>query len=85
MPLILCNYDGFYHGLIKFFKSCDTNGTLTAPELKDIILADSNEEVSALGLLLQRAGTFHSSTTSVLRDALRITGLCMGCCCVHLL
>ena len=45
VPLILCNYDGFYDGLIKFFKSCDTNGTLAAPELKDIILADSNEEV----------------------------------------
>ncbi|CAK0780061.1 hypothetical protein CVIRNUC_004926 [Coccomyxa viridis] len=48
VPLILCNYDGFYDGLIKFFKSCDTNGTLAAPELKDIILADSNEEVLAI-------------------------------------
>ena len=46
VPLILCNYDGFYDGLIKFFKSCDTNGTLAAPELKDIILADSNDEVT---------------------------------------
>ena len=52
MPLILCNYDGFYDGLIKFFKSCDTNGTLAAPELKDIILADSNEEVGGSPILL---------------------------------
>ncbi len=47
VPLILCNYDGFYDGLIRFFKSCDTNGTLAAWELKDIILADSNDEVTS--------------------------------------
>ena len=47
VPLILCNYDGFYDGLIRFFKSCDTNGTLAARELKDIILADSNDEVTS--------------------------------------
>lgn len=77
MPLILCNYHGFYDGLIKFFKSCDTNGTLAAPELKDIILADSNEEVTALGLLLQRADTFIAPTASVLHDALAL----LGCVC----
>ena len=77
MPLILCNYDAFYDGLIKFFKSCDRNGTLAAPELKDIILADSNKEVSALGLLLQRAGTFIAPTAFVLHDALAL----LGCVC----
>ena len=46
VPLILCNYGGFYDGLIRFFKSCDTNETLAARELKDIILADSNDEVT---------------------------------------
>ena len=45
MPLILCNYDGFYMGLMHFLKACDANGTLAAPELKDVLLADSNEEV----------------------------------------
>ncbi len=45
MPLILCNYDRFYLGLMHFLKACDTNGTLAAPELKDVLLADSNEEV----------------------------------------
>lgn len=46
MPLILVNYDSFYLGLMHFLKACDTNGTLAAPELKDVLLADSNEEVS---------------------------------------
>ena len=45
MPLILCNYDGFYLGLMHFLKACDANGTLAAPELRDVLLADSNEEV----------------------------------------
>lgn len=45
VPLILCNYDRFYLGLMHFLKACDTNGTLAAPELKDVLLADSNEEV----------------------------------------
>ena len=49
MPLILCNYDRFYLGLMHFLKACDTNGTLAAPELKDVLLADSNEEVRGLG------------------------------------
>lgn len=44
VPLILCNYDGFYSGLIGLLKAFDTNGTLAASELKDVMLASSNEE-----------------------------------------
>ena len=44
VPLILCNYDGFYSGLIGLLKAFDTNGTLASSELKDVMLASSNEE-----------------------------------------
>ena len=43
MPLILCNYDGFYDGLMAFLQACENNGTLAAPELHDVMLAANNE------------------------------------------
>ncbi len=52
VPLILCNYDGFYSGLIGLLKAFDMNGTLAAPELKDVMLASSNEEACHLEFLL---------------------------------
>lgn len=64
VPLILCNYDGFYNGLMHFLKACDTNGTLAARELKDVMLADSNEEVRHL---------FHSCWKSQCRENMILT------------
>ncbi|CAL8468805.1 g8346 [Coccomyxa elongata] len=67
VPLILCNYDGFYSGLIGLLKAFDTNGTLAAPELKDVLLASSNEEV--LGILAEFYGL--PSPSSSAKPALR--------------
>lgn len=43
--MILANYDGFYNGLISFLSTCETNGTVAARELADVMLASTNEEV----------------------------------------
>ncbi|DBA76000.1 TPA: hypothetical protein ACH3X2_008930 [Trebouxia sp. C0005] len=45
VPLILCNYDGFYDGLMNFLGAMVQNGTVGTPELTDIMVASSNEEV----------------------------------------
>jgi len=45
VPLILCNYDGFYDGLMNFLSAMVQNGTVGTPELTDIMVASSNEEV----------------------------------------
>ena len=45
MPVILCNYEGFYNGLISFLSTCESNGTVAARELSDVIVASTNEEV----------------------------------------
>lgn len=45
VPLILVNYDGFYDGLMHFLTACDMNGTVGSAELKDVIIARTNEEV----------------------------------------
>lgn len=45
VPMIICNYEGFYDGLIAFLSTCETNGTVAAKELADVMLASSNEEV----------------------------------------
>jgi hypothetical protein len=56
VPLILCNYDGFYMGLMHFLKACDANGTLAAPELRDVLLADNNEEARSADALPSHRG-----------------------------
>ena len=43
--MILCNYDGFYNGLISFLSTCESNSTVAAKELSDVMLASTNEEV----------------------------------------
>ena len=45
VPLILCNYDGFYDGLMNFLSAMVQNGTVGTPELTDIMVASSNQEV----------------------------------------
>ncbi len=45
VPLIMCNYDGFYDGLMNFLGAMVQNGTVGTPELTDIMVASSNEEV----------------------------------------
>ena len=47
MPLILCNYDAFYDGLIAFLSRCESNGAVAAKELSDVMVSSSNEEVLA--------------------------------------
>ena len=38
VPLILCNYDGFYDGLMNFLSAMVQNGTVGTPELTDIMV-----------------------------------------------
>ncbi|KAL3140309.1 hypothetical protein ABBQ38_004574 [Trebouxia sp. C0009 RCD-2024] len=45
VPLILCNYDDFYDGLMNFLSAMVQNGTVGTPELTDIMVASSNQEV----------------------------------------
>lgn len=45
VPLILCNYDGFYDGLMSMISKMVQNGTVGIPELTDIMVASSNQEV----------------------------------------
>lgn len=45
VPLILCNYDGFYDGLMDFLSAMVQNGTVGTPELTDIMVASNNQEV----------------------------------------
>jgi len=45
VPVILCNYDGFYDGLLTFLVACEANRTVGAKEMSDILIADSNEQV----------------------------------------
>jgi hypothetical protein len=46
VPVILCNYDGFYSDLMGFLKACDKNGTVGASELHNVIIAADNDEVT---------------------------------------
>ncbi|EFN54207.1 hypothetical protein CHLNCDRAFT_24809 [Chlorella variabilis] len=45
VPVVLVDYDGFYGGLLQFLRACDTNGTVGAQELKDLIVAQDNAGV----------------------------------------
>lgn len=45
VPVILADYDGFYTPLMDFLKACDANGTVGAPELTDLIVAQDNTGV----------------------------------------
>ncbi|KAL4458429.1 hypothetical protein ABPG75_013294 [Micractinium tetrahymenae] len=45
VPVILVDYDGFYASLMQFLKACDENGTVGAPELQDLIVAQDNAGV----------------------------------------
>lgn len=45
VPVVLCNYDGFYGGLMAFLRACDENGTVGAPELRNVVIAADNHEV----------------------------------------
>jgi Possible lysine decarboxylase len=45
VPVILVNYDGFYGALMEFLRACDRNGTIGAPELRDVVIASENDEV----------------------------------------
>lgn len=48
VPVILVNYDGFYGSLMDFLRACDRNGTVGAPELRDVVIAADNDEVCRL-------------------------------------
>ncbi|KAL4854982.1 ADP-dependent ribose-1-phosphate kinase [Chlorella vulgaris] len=45
VPVVLIDYDGFYSGLLQFLRACDANGTVGAPELRDLIVAQDNAGV----------------------------------------
>jgi hypothetical protein len=45
VPVILVDYDDFYSGLLQFLRACDANGTVGAPELRDLIVAQDNAGV----------------------------------------
>lgn len=47
VPVILADYDGFWASLFEFLKACVLNGTVGAPELKDLVIAADNAEVLA--------------------------------------
>eukprot|EP00803_Ostreobium_quekettii_P005356 evm.model.scf_604.4 EVM.evm.TU.scf_604.4 scf_604:38992-47721(+) len=47
VPLVLCNYDGFYDGLMSFLQKCQQNGTVSASELSSLVIADTNAQVVA--------------------------------------
>lgn len=48
--------DNFYSGLLQFLKACDEHGTVGAPELKDLIVADTNGGCWAQRQLLMLRG-----------------------------
>lgn len=68
VPIILCNYDGFYAGLMHFLKACDTNGTVGAPELHNVLIANDNNEARNIPLVSAR----------VKRTVGRMTLVCVG-------
>jgi uncharacterized protein (TIGR00730 family) len=45
VPLILVDWDGYYSGLMAFLLGCVKEGTVGAAELRDVIIAKSNQEV----------------------------------------
>eukprot|EP00873_Tetraselmis_striata_P004479 jgi/Tetstr1/424743/TSEL_015260.t1 len=45
VPVVLCNYDGFYDGLLTFLVACEANKTVGAKEMSEILIADTNEQV----------------------------------------
>lgn len=47
VPLVLCNFDGFYGGLLDFLGSCSAVGTVGSAELRDLLVADTVEAVVA--------------------------------------
>ncbi|KFM25332.1 putative sugar kinase [Auxenochlorella protothecoides] len=54
VPIILCNYDGFYTPLMAWLKACDGSGVLKAAELGALLVADDNAGV--LDALAQHYG-----------------------------
>jgi len=45
VPVVLCNYDGFYDGLLAFLQACEANKTVGAKEMKEVLIANDNEQV----------------------------------------
>ena len=39
VPVILCNFGGFYDGMLQFLASCHDLGTVGSVELSDVIVA----------------------------------------------
>ena len=80
MPLILCNYDGFYDGLMNFLSAMVQNGTVGTPELTDIMVASSNQEVLdclASFYMLPRTShgaklTLHRASSLIKRDSQQV-------------
>ena len=77
VPLILCNYDSFYDGLMNFLSAMVQSGAVGTPELTDIIVASSNHEVLdclASFYKLPRTGhgtklTLHRASSLIKRDS----------------
>lgn len=45
VPLILCNYNGVYDGLLQFLRSCEHHGTLNNQEISGVVICNTNEEI----------------------------------------
>ena len=45
VPVILCNYRGFYSAFMDWLKACDDGGVLRGEELGALLVADNNEGV----------------------------------------
>lgn len=45
VPLIVVDWDGYWSGMMDFLLTCVKNKTVGATELKDVILAKTNQEV----------------------------------------
>ncbi|KAK2075722.1 hypothetical protein QBZ16_001463 [Prototheca wickerhamii] len=45
VPVILCNYRGFYSAFMDWLKACDDGGVLRGEELGTLLVADNNEGV----------------------------------------
>lgn len=45
VPLILCNYNGVYDGLLHFLGSCEHHGTLNNQEISGVVICNTNEEI----------------------------------------
>eukprot|EP00887_Chlorella_sp_A99_P006297 scaffold3.g6297.t1 len=56
VPVILADYDGFWASLFEFLKACVLNGTVGAPELKDLVIAAGAHNAEVLAYLAEFYG-----------------------------